>query len=226
MSIAAALLDLVLPRQCVGCGRGGGSLCAGCRAGGPVLRLEAGPPTVAAGAYTDTLRAALLAYKERGRRDLARPLGDLLARAVRAALTGAPGPAGPVLLVPVPSSRAAAAARGGDHVLRLARRAAAVSGVRLAAGALVLRRVPRDSAGLGAAERAANLAAAMAARPPGAAAALVLDDIVTTGATLREACRALTAAGWPVLGAAVVAATPRRTPGGPLVPLAGHRQPD
>jgi predicted amidophosphoribosyltransferase len=37
-----------------------------------------------------------------------------------------------------------------------------------------------------------------------------VDDIVTTGATLREAARALTSAGWQVSGAAVIAATQRR----------------
>jgi predicted amidophosphoribosyltransferase len=75
----------------------------------------------------------------------------------------------------------------------------------------VLTRSVRDSAGLGTAERRLNLNGAMLARaaPPGWAAVLV-DDIVTTGSTLAEARRALVSAGWPVLGAAVVAATPRR----------------
>jgi predicted amidophosphoribosyltransferase len=47
------------------------------------------------------------------------------------------------------------------------------------------------------------------APPPGTAAVLV-DDIVTTGVTVQESLRALRAAGWPVLGAAALAATPRR----------------
>ncbi|WP_375494090.1 ComF family protein, partial [uncultured Jatrophihabitans sp.] len=116
--------------------------------------------------------------------------------------------AGRTVLVPVPSSRRAAAARGGDHVVRLARRAAWQTGVP-AMPSLALVRTVADSAGLSAGERACNMHAAMNARaaPPGCA-AVVVDDIVTTGATLREACRALVAAGWPVLGAAVVAATP------------------
>lgn len=66
----------------------------------------------------------------------------------------------------------------------------------------------RDSAGLSAAERAANMRGAFVAGPPlGAGRVVVVDDIATTGATLAEACRALAEAGWQVCGAAVVAAT-------------------
>jgi predicted amidophosphoribosyltransferase len=200
---ATVLADLVLPRICIGCGRPGRSLCLRC---GPhrVLRLDvAGLPIVAAGAYEGTLRAALIAYKERGRRDLAGPLGELLAGAAACC------PAD--VLVPVPSAARAARARGGDHVLRLARAAARCGAGRIATPLLLARPV-QDSAGLGSRERARNLHGAMTASPPPrpGAGALVLDDIVTTGATLREAARALTAAGWTVRSAAVVAATERR----------------
>lgn len=212
MSFAAALVDLVLPRRCVGCGSYLGALCPGCLPAGPPVQAAAG--TWAAAAYDGALRTALIAYKERGRRDLAGPLGELLARAVGAALAGprSPPPAR-VALVPVPSARSVVAARGGDHVARLSRRVAQRHGLRVAADAVTLTRAVRDSAGLSTAQRAANLAGAATARraPPGTA-ALVVDDIVTTGATVREAVRALEAAGWPVVGAAVVAATPRRSP--------------
>jgi predicted amidophosphoribosyltransferase len=173
------------------------------------------------------VRAALLAYKERGRRDLVAPLADLLATSVFGVLDQQRAPPGRVLLVPVPSVRSAAAVRGGDHVARLARRTAVRTGLRVAPDALALTRSPQDSAGLGIAERAANLAHAMVARSPAVrAGAVVVDDIVTTGATLGEAARALAAAGWPVIGAAVVAATPRRSTGGSFVPLAAHSGPD
>jgi predicted amidophosphoribosyltransferase len=113
----------------------------------------------------------------------------------------------------VPSARAAVASRGGDHVLRLGRRAAAATGLPVARDALALTRTVRDSAGLDSGQRSANLAEAMRARPaPAGCSALLVDDIVTTGATLREAGRALQAAGWPIVGHAVVAATPRRFP--------------
>lgn len=183
----------------------------------------AGFPVVGAAAYEDALRRAVLAYKERGRRDLAAALGELLGGAVGGVL-GAARPPPPVVLVPVPSSAAARAARGYDHLRPLARRAARRWGIAVAPDVLRLVRAPADSAGLGIAARAANLHQAMRAAPaPAGASAVVVDDVVTTGATLREAARALRAGGWPVLGAATVAVTPRRHGRGTLVPLAAPR---
>jgi len=80
----------------------------------------------------------------------------------------------------------------------------------------------RDSAGLSSAARLDNLNAAMSAGPPSGRPAVIVDDIATTGATLREAARALTAAGWMVAGAAVVAATTRHDGGGLPWRLASH----
>ena len=204
-TLLAALIDLVLPQCCVGCGRDGAALCASC-ASSRLVRLDAaGLPVAAAGDYAGGLRTALLAYKERGRRDLAGPLGELLARAL---------PRGAATLVPVPCAHAVARARGGDHVLRLARVAARHVGVRVATP-LRLNRAVQDSAALGRRERARNLHEAMVAMParrPGEP-AVIVDDIVTTGATLREAARALECAGWAVRSAAVVAATARHGAG-------------
>jgi predicted amidophosphoribosyltransferase len=202
-----ALLDLVLPRRCLGCGATGAGLCPRCVPGEPPMWVpHAVLPVRAAVPYTGAVRAALLAYKERGRRDLAGILGELLARAVLA-LPAVPG----LVLVPMPSTRAASAARGGDHLLRLTRRAARCGGLRVAPGALRFTRAVQDSAGLGVAARSRNLAGAMTAGPgPAGAVALLVDDVVTSGATLGEAHRALRAAGWPVAGAAVLAATPLR----------------
>jgi predicted amidophosphoribosyltransferase len=221
----ADLVDLVLPKRCLCCREPGPVLCEACI--GPVDPFPVpidGLTAFAAGAYEDAFRAAVLAYKERGRRDVARGLAGLLAAAVEGVLTveAVPGTyPRPVVLVPVPSSRAAARVRGGQHVLRLARRAAAMIGTAVAPDALQLVRATVDSAGLGVAERRANLAGAMAAaRPPfegrnsgrPGLSAIVVDDVVTTGATLLEAVRALQRSGWIVRGAAVIAATPRIYP--------------
>jgi predicted amidophosphoribosyltransferase len=81
---------------------------------------------------------------------------------------------------------------------------------------------PFDQAGLDTSSRAANVRGRFAVRRRArlTAPVLLVDDVVTTGATLREAQRALEAAGATVLGAATVAATRRRHPGiGPRLPV-------
>ena len=225
----AELADLVLPRVCAGCGVPGAVLCGRCAGLLAVPHLAAPrrfppgfPPTVAAGRYAGPVRPAVVAFKERGRAELARPLGTALALAVAAVLAGAVGrsPRPPVLLVPVPSSAAALRTRGRDHVRELTGRALAelaAAGLPAAEGRLLRRtgRV-RDSAGLSAAERRANLAGSfrLAAAPPAGAAVVLVDDVVTSGATLTAAAEVLATGlspgSLPVL-AAVVASTPRGT---------------
>ena len=226
--VVGALADLVLPRICAGCSRPGSRLCARCsglltlpRLATP-RRFPAGfPPTVAAGAYAGPVRPAVVAFKERGRAELARPLGAALALAVAAVVAGLPDAGGraPVLLVPVPSSAQALRTRGRDHVRELTGRAVAelrAVGVPASEARLLRRRGrARDSASLSAAQRRANLAGTFVPRrrPVQPEAVLVLvDDVVTSGATLTEAAAVLASVrpdGPPVL-AAVVAATPRR----------------
>jgi predicted amidophosphoribosyltransferase len=228
-SLAAALADLVLPRTCAGCGVPGPMLCRGCAVLLTVPRLAqprrfpAGfPPAVAAGAYAGPVRTAVLAFKERGRPELARPLGAALALSVAAVVSALPGRPAPVLLVPVPSSRAALRARGRDHVRELTGRAVAelrAAGVPATEARLLRRRGRvRDSAGLSAGQRRLNLAGTFdldpaCPRPRGGAVLVLVDDVVTSGATLTEAAATLARVrrpdAPPVL-AAVVAATPRR----------------
>jgi predicted amidophosphoribosyltransferase len=219
--LPAALLDLVLPRACAGCRLPGAGVCPGCaaalRAGARRTRPHPCPPglppLVAVADYDGPVRSLLLAHKEHGRLLLVRPLGAALAGAV--ALLDPPSG---TVLVPVPSSRAAVRARGHDHARRLAREAARRSGLR-ARPLLAPTRAVADQAGLDARGRAANLAGALCARRRLDGLVVVLvDDVVTTGATLAEGVRALRAAGARVHGAAVVAATRRRT-GRPVVDL-------
>jgi predicted amidophosphoribosyltransferase len=219
VTLAESLVDLILPRGCVGCARAGPALCDTCVALAVHAAAVPDLAVVAATRYEGAMRSALIAYKERGRRDLGRPLGVILAEAVDGL------DADDAVLVPIPSSAAARRARGVDHVRRLARVAARTGGrgSRVTC-ALRLDREVRDSAGLDIAARAANLHQAMrcAGPPPQSRRAVIVDDITTTGATLVEAARALRVAGWSVAGAAVVAATPRRYPRRrPDIPIAG-----
>lgn len=228
-SLAAALVDLVLPGRCAGCGAvGANAWCAGCATtlqGAPQVRwpqpcLPGTPPPWSAAPYGAAVRAAVVAHKEHGRRSLGGPLGVALGDALTAAAAGCPGR---VLVIPVPTARTAVRARGGDPTGRLARaavRQARAAGVPADLHAVLAQcRRPQDQAGLDAAGRRRNLAGALAVRATAhgglqhlvsaGATAVLVDDIVTTGATLAEAARALRAAGIPVVAAAVVAATPR-----------------
>jgi predicted amidophosphoribosyltransferase len=202
--VLRVLADLLMPCRCGGCGVAGELLCSTCRPHEPIRVPGCVVPVIAAGRYAGGLRAAVLRYKERGRSDLAGPLAALLAGAA----VNLVGPT--TVLVPVPSSPAAARRRGGDHLHRLARLAGRRLGTPVVP-ALRLTRGVRDSAGLGASERHANLAGAMAACPARPrAAAVIVDDIVTSGASLTESVRALRFAGWHVSAAVVIAVTPRR----------------
>ena len=221
------LLDLLLPERCAGCGGAPRLLCDGCRAQfdgspGPALpspRPAHLPGSWAVARYEGAVRAVIVSHKEGGRTGLARPLGAALARAVLAA--GAVGPVFDVsmIVVPVPSTRAAVRRRGHDPALRIA--AAAIGAlrardvpVRLITALAHTRRVA-DQAGLPMAGRAANLAGALRVVRPGEVAGrrvVLVDDVITTGATLAEAAKVLRASGAEVPAAAVVAATPRRCP--------------
>jgi len=233
-STAGVLVDLVLPTRCAGCDRSGaGPVCAGC-AGAldglvpvPVAPdpAPAGlPPCVALGPYEGALRGVLLAYKDDGRHRLAGPLGDHLARCVASAVLRAGFPAGtPVILVPVPSTAAAARVRHGDHMDRLARRAARALHRRswpAAVGRPLAARPKPDSSRLDAAGRARAARDGFRVRPGqarrvGAAASagavlIAVDDVLTTGSTMAAVAHRMAGSGLRVAGAATLSATRRR----------------
>ncbi|MGW0044078.1 ComF family protein [Rhodococcus sp. NPDC003348] len=216
-----ALLDLVLPRECGGCGAAGTLWCPRCStllSGEPVAvtpRVDPGVPVWALGSHSGPRRAAVIAAKERGRRDLARPLGAGLAAAVRRLRACGeidPPELASLVLVPAPSRPRAARARGGDPVHAAARAAAAAlapeavrvdRSLKFSAGV-------RDSVGLSARERVENLAGRIRVAPTPAIGrsdcVLLIDDVLTTGATAAESVRALTAGGVRVDAALVITA--------------------
>jgi predicted amidophosphoribosyltransferase len=235
VSAAAALLALAVPVECASCGAADVPICPGCRAllrAGPARIGAALPVPAWAGApYVGPVSRCVVAWKDRGRQDLTAVLAAALARAVAAALEQTPfpdagvagrgRPRGEVLLVPVPSSAAASRVRGADVTAALARAAARQlrsSGLRVRAHPLLRQRRPvSDQAGLGAARRRSNVDHAfglrggdrvrrvLAARP----AVMVVDDVVTTGASAAEACRVLARSGGTVLAVAAACWTPR-----------------
>ena len=236
-SALGALAGLALPVECAGCAAPDVTLCPACRSllvvpgrRVPGAVLPAGVGVWSGPDYDGAVARILLAWKEHGRGDLTRPLADTLAGVLRSALSvpgdAPPGSAGisrpaPVLLVPVPSRPSARRQRGEDLVRALALRAAdrlrRTGGppVRVAPMLTVGDRV-RDQSGLTAAQRRDNLAGAMAVSTRRAALlpgrdCLVVDDVLTTAATVGEAVRVLGAAGGRVVEVATVCVTPRRS---------------
>jgi predicted amidophosphoribosyltransferase len=208
------MLDLVLPLQCGGCGAPSTRWCDSCAAAldasaddPHVLtpRVDPGVPVFALGRYAGVRRQAVVAIKEHGRRDLAGPLSRALALGIhRLTAWGVLGE--PLTVVPAPSRRSAARRRGGDPVLRIAAGATAASPRHAVAAVLRTTAGVRDSVGLSSTARERNISGRVrltAAAPRGEV--LLVDDVVTTGATAREAVRVLTAGGAAV--SAVLALT-------------------
>ncbi|WP_167047132.1 phosphoribosyltransferase family protein [Salinibacterium sp. ZJ454] len=227
LTIRRAVLDalaLLLPVACAGCGADGRGLCETCAAAlAPQVTprtLPDGTPAFTALRYEGVVRRVILSFKEQHRTDAAGPLAAALsavlasaiaradtdARADTAARAAASAPTMPgVELAAVPPSRAAWRRRGYDPVAVLLRRA----GYRASPLLLPAHRTARQKT-LTVAERQANRQHSM--RATGSLEGhrvLLVDDVLTSGATLIEAARAVRAAGGIVVGAAAVAYTPR-----------------
>lgn len=225
-------VDLVHGGTCTGCGLPGRVLCRACERLLPDHGRQVWPTPCpaglaacfAAGPYDGLLGALVVAHKEHSAFALARPLGRALAAAAAAAIE----PTTTTVLVPVPSRPAVVRARGHDPMLRTTRVAvrllqgATPSGGRVVLGRLLQQRVAvPDQAGLDSRHRAANLVGSMAvdarvrrrlARLQEPLSLVVCDDVLTTGATAREAQRAVEDAGLQVRAIVTVAATRKRVP--------------
>jgi predicted amidophosphoribosyltransferase len=213
------MLDLVLPLECGGCGVPSTRWCPACarqlavRADEPHLitpRVDPGVPVLSLGRYAGARRQAIVAVKEHGRADLIAPLAVALQGGLERLLTwGVVGT--PLTVVPAPTRRSAARRRGGDPVTRIAEVATAglrgVSDIKVVQ-ALRMRALVRDSVGLSSADRQRNIVGRVKVTKPVeglARAVLVVDDIVTTGATASESVRVLQVAGLQVVGVLAIA---------------------
>jgi ComF family protein len=222
-AVLRAALDLALPRLCAACRAPveGQGLCPQCwsklsfisrpyceRLGIPfvydpgpgILSMEAiaDPPAYhrarAAVRFDEVSRALVHALKYGDRLDLAPMMGRWLANAGRELLADADA------LVPVPLHWRRRWARRFNQSAVLAAAVSAASGVPLAAGALKRMKATTQQVGLSRSERAANVAGAFRVPPDGKAAVVgrrlvLLDDVLTSGATVEGCARALLRAG-------------------------------
>ena len=219
LRVARALLDLLFPPRCVVCGAAGADLCAVCLgkirwppeprcarcdaplADGRVARVglcgacAAGrfAPDVdralVGAVYEGTVRAAIHALKYNGKRRAAEPLARLALAAWRASGLDAD------VIVPVPLHRRRGRERGYNQADLLARGIARGAGLPLQRDALARSRATAPQAQLPVSERQRNVAGAFGLLPGAATLSgrtvLLVDDVITTGATIQAAASAL-----------------------------------
>lgn len=200
------MIELLLPKHCAGCGAAGNTLCDACR-----RRLQAPPqriftrvdplvPLWAFGTYAGVHRSVVLGMKERGRHDVPRFLGAVVRAGLEhlAARGELPDPES-IQLVPAPTRRKSARLRGGDPVTLVAR----ASGLPVCCCVEHSSSV-RDSVGLDASARRHNLAGGVVRTGTPTAPVVIVDDVVTTGATISATAAVLLAANVQVVGAVAV----------------------
>jgi predicted amidophosphoribosyltransferase len=207
------VLDLVLPTECGGCGAPSARWCPACarelavKPDEPHLitpRLDPGVPVFSLGRYAGARREAIVAVKEHGRTDLIRPLAGALHFGMMNLLTWGVLDT-PLRIVPAPTRRSAARRRGGDPVTRMALAATAGQPDIAVTQALRMGAFVRDSVGLSSTDRQRNIAGRIKAARSVAGEVLVVDDIVTTGATAAESIRVLQTIGARVVAVLAVA---------------------
>jgi predicted amidophosphoribosyltransferase len=193
------MLDLVLPLECGGCGAPSTTWCDACattlkvHTDEPHLvtpRIDPGVPVFALGHYAGPRRQAIVALKEHGRRDLVAPLARALALGIHQLVSWGILDT-PFTIVPAPTRALAARRRGGDPVTRIAQRATQNHPDIAVVRALRTRALVRDSVGLTSADRERNLTGRIKLTRSVSGDVMLVDDIITTGATAREAVRML-----------------------------------
>lgn len=220
-SLARGLTTLAFEEVCLICGVGNEALCANCqKVWSNQAREIIGEsfPIFTKAVYDDSAAKVVLSAKESGIVAAKAILAEAIADSTLTLLKEQNFRDGRVDLVPIPSSRRARTRRGEDFLYELAKLTRSILSKRAplvdfqVSQILKLRKLTKDQSNLSERERALNLSGAFysISKSHTATHQVILDDVVTTGSTLREAFRALKERNLTVLGAATACASQRR----------------
>jgi len=202
MSFLKSLGELIFPVRCLGCGALGLEICSLCRKFWQpriyrtLSRQKPYFPIYSAIPYSPIAGKVLLAAKENG----IQQADQLIVSALSHSLALCIKEQGAGFLVPIPSRKSVARLRGRQFIAELTREISYGEQVPTFE-VLTHTRVVKDQSKLDAKHRAENLAGALVSMRFQSGKAIIVDDLVTTGATLHEAARALHAKGIEVLAA-------------------------
>ena len=200
MKTLEELSQLIFPTRCYGCNIIGLSICSKCRQEWHphyylthVQKLKVHSAIL----YSPTASKIILAAKENGLQGA----DQLIVDAIVHVLSRANFEPFNIRLVPIPSSKSNSRRRGRDFISDLCDEISRNTNIPVAPVLKFARKV-KDQSGLSARERAANMKGAFAIKagvyPRGDL--ILIDDVVTTGATVAEAARALNSHGFPLFG--------------------------
>ncbi|NCV76120.1 MAG: ComF family protein [Actinobacteria bacterium] len=222
--VVKGLTSLIYPTQCLGCYKGGSSLCDDCAlywTYQPSIVQKIPFPIYAIAPYSIEVSRVVLLAKENGNVQAQSMLATAIAQLLASAT---PQNFKECFLVPIPSKRSSIRRRGEKFLIPILSEVTKIMSSKSethysVAEILEIQRSVRDQSGLTSKERVANMKSAYRVKLPvkseknfAANPVIIVDDVITTGSTMASAYRALKERNLTVIAGAAACASPARIP--------------